>query len=195
MILEKFNSVFVHIPKTGGTSVEYFFLREMGLNPPEPLNAGTFYKGLKHLGLGRKEDFPLQHLRAWELKKRLLNYSQKYSFSLVRNPTDRFISELAWKNLPITKKDLFEYLKGDSYRTQSQHSYLHSEDGTLLVNEVFKLENIGLLEETLSDRFNIKVTLPHEQASSRPRIEKSLYDFIDRKMRCYRKLDFESFDY
>ena len=66
MIVEKRKCIFIHIPKTGGTSIEYFFKKKGGQR--------------KHaLPRKIKKEFPSK----WE------NY---YKFAFVRNPWDRFVS-------------------------------------------------------------------------------------------------------
>jgi len=67
MIVEKRKCIFIHIPKTGGTSIEYFFKKKGGQR--------------KHaLPRKIKKEFPSK----WE------NY---YKFAFVRNPWDKMVSQ------------------------------------------------------------------------------------------------------
>jgi hypothetical protein len=78
--------IFVHIPKTGGTSIELMF----DLRDP-----GKFYGVSSEIWPNRS----LQHLRWLELKACLPEtfVEAAYTFSFVRNPWDRFVSEYFWR--------------------------------------------------------------------------------------------------
>jgi hypothetical protein len=80
--------VFIHIPKTGGTSIEHM----LGLMQPQSLY------GRSEDGSGRS-DKTLQHLTWAELHahadSRFLSGALKFAF--VRNPWDRFLSEYLWR--------------------------------------------------------------------------------------------------
>ncbi len=97
------DKLFIHIPKCGGTSIE----RASGINTSNltpnykvyfgrTTNKTSPYKHAKGIG------YILQHLTSNELKERL---GEKYifnnTFTIVRDPLTRYISELNWK-----KKDI-----------------------------------------------------------------------------------------
>ncbi len=89
-------AIFVHIPKTGGTSVEAALgmhgdRHDIGLKP-------YFNQiiDLEHL-YGRD----LQHMTAAELEQRLgdrARFECYFKFAIVRNPWERLVSTLAWTN-------------------------------------------------------------------------------------------------
>jgi hypothetical protein len=79
--------VFVHVPRTGGTSVEELF----GLNRPRNLHSSTPFEELSYK--------TPQHLTYRELAALLPEPFLRgaYAFSFVRNPWDRFLSEYLWR--------------------------------------------------------------------------------------------------
>lgn len=119
--------LFVHIPKTGGTTIEHLF----------PNN------GYKMDKFNPKEATSQQHAIA-ETYKEWGDFTS--CFTIVRNPIDRFISELNWRNIKLNnlhsavinffskvKKDKF--FNGNHMRNQSDfisetidHIYRFEED-------------------------------------------------------------------
>ena len=69
MIIYKYNTIFIHIPKNAGTSIETYF---------------------------KKEDFkkqPRKHADIKDIKNEFLNLYESYSkFAIIRNPYDRIVS-------------------------------------------------------------------------------------------------------
>lgn len=71
MIIEDKNIIFIHIPRTGGTSIENFF--------------------------GVKMSNEEKHLTAREFKEQIPGYDRFYKFSFVRNPWERMLSYYLWR--------------------------------------------------------------------------------------------------
>lgn len=109
---EKKKLIYVHIPKTGGTSIESY------------LNLKTKKKGnFEKIGYGVKifkgKKKALQHLTASEIKNLIGEdkFNQMDKFSIVRNPYSKIISEYSH----------FLHLTGPKY---------HGDDSPLIVNGV-----------------------------------------------------------
>ena len=99
-ISHKDNIIFVHIPKTGGGSVE----KTLGIFGED--NNGSLNPNLDIL-YGKKNNKLLHHLTIKEIKNfnnsQCLNY-KKVSF--VRNPFDRIVSEYLWRIQVYCKKKI-----------------------------------------------------------------------------------------
>ena len=99
-ISHKDNIIFVHIPKTGGGSVE----KTLGIFGED--NNGSLNPNLDIL-YGKKNNKLLHHLTIKEIKNfnnsQCLNY-KKVSF--VRNPFDRMVSEYLWRIQVYCKKKI-----------------------------------------------------------------------------------------
>lgn len=110
--------------------------------------------------IGRNfQSHPVHHYDVREAARDFEFTKANYTFSIVRDPVERFKSECKFR-----KKTPVQLLFENSYRTRSQYDYLH-EDGELKVDEVFRFEEWARMESRLSEVFNKKISLPHEQKS------------------------------
>ena len=190
--------IFIHIPKTAGTSIEQF-LREKNKND------------LEFIGL--KNNRSMQHYRAIELKIQLgYIFNLYYKFSIIRNPYDRLLSEYYWTPIPNVGykygKTKFEFLNyvtdviknnkifENKYNDHFIPQYLFLYQGKkLLVDQIFKYEDLEWVENYLKKKLNIDNNLPFLN-KSKLNIEKE--DWNPRqKERIYKlyKPDFLIFNY
>lgn len=109
----KIKVIFVHIPKTGGTSIEvainsHFYRYGYGViftNEENEINQ-IRYENLKKVNEMRNLDvtkkFALQHFKSNEYKVLLGDdtYKEYFKFAICRNPYDRIISEFFWCEIP-----------------------------------------------------------------------------------------------
>lgn len=156
--------IFIHIPKTGGTSIEQF-IKDNGEN--------------NLLFIGVQNNRSLQHLTSYELKKIIpYIYKKYYKFSIVRNPYDRLLSEYYWNpsiNLGYkngkSKKEFLEYVikivKNKSYFNNiyydhfiPQYNFLYYKN-KLLVNQLFKYEDLEWVTKYLKKKLTIKREFPY----------------------------------
>ena len=78
--------IFIHIPKTAGTSIEQF-IKDNDRNPI--------------ILLGVRNGRSMHHFSALEIKSLFPDLFKKYyKFSFVRNPYDRLLSEYYWCKIP-----------------------------------------------------------------------------------------------
>ncbi|WP_161470928.1 sulfotransferase family 2 domain-containing protein [Tropicimonas marinistellae] len=146
MISRRYKTVFVHIPKTGGQSVECVFLKAHGLD----------WESRAPLLLRRNAD-PAQgperlaHLYADEYAERYLSreeFESFFKFAIVRNPYDRLLSEYRYRGAKVPLwLFLLRPLRND-YADRVRHlipqtRYIYSRDGELLVDAVIRFEDIA----------------------------------------------------
>ena len=192
------NFVFVHIPKTGGSSIESL----LGLKSKK-----NFYNRapLKHLVPAYKTP---QHFTWLELKQNLpatfLDHAFKFTF--VRNPWDRFVSEFIWRKqlyeslspagrrncfynetdlasldafvrvleLPVAERTLAS--RGFDSHLESQLSFLTDEAGKIAVDFVGRFESFINDVAIVARRLDVQVTaLGHERKSDREADYRSYY--------------------
>lgn len=151
---EKINMLFIHIPKTGGTSVEEYFYEKLNLTRDE-----TNLFSLCVLD----NDHSLQHYTYSEIKNKtkIIENNPKI-ITIVRNPYTRIVSDILYlpviclekinKNNMFIYKSLIEkiikrYLQSsdtfDNHKTP-QYQYLMDESGNILSNiTILKQETLN----------------------------------------------------
>lgn len=203
--------IFIHIPKTGGSSI----LIQLGFKKiPYALWDDTWMILQKKGKITSLKEGRLQHLPAYLVKElRSDVYDEYYKFSIVRHPYYRSISEYVWRNkfnieFPNFSKekhrtdfenylDMVEKDKTWSNRNNTQYSYLHDSSGKLLVDVVAKLENI---DEDFKPIFK-KLGLNDEKVihENKPKVmidkEYLLTDKNKEKIHNMYKIDFDTFNY
>lgn len=148
--------VFIHISKCGGTSME----RALGV---PLLNHDTALERLNWLGP-----------KKWE---------RRFKFALVRNPFDRIASlYLYWqRDRPYSRDDLLDgwhpWLNRLSNRlslgqidrhTMPQWDWVSDGDGTLILDRVYKLEDIAAAERDLAERLGRQITMRRVKRQAQP---------------------------
>lgn len=128
---ENINLLFIHIPKTGGTSVEQYFSKKYNIQ----LNYESLWSSSKDdkkkLGINSS----LHHLTFNEIYKYkdIFNIDFNYlkMITIVRNPYERIVSDLFWYkliNINSTSEEVFEviknYIKSSNYDNHNIPQYL-----------------------------------------------------------------------
>jgi hypothetical protein len=188
--------IFIHIPKTAGSSIEHL-LRDEGKYELD-------FIGVRN---GRST----HHYMGIELKLILKElYPTYYKFSFVRNPYDRLISEYFWCRINnvghkfnktfdefldyvedvIKNKKFFKPIDNDHFIPQYSFLFFNNK---LLVNNIFKYEDIETVAPLIKKRLKIKTNLQHLNKSVKNEITLT-QEQKDRIYNLY-KIDFETFSY
>jgi len=176
---------FIHINKTGGTSIE----RALGM--------------------------PVFHKPAVEYRRDigLERWNRRFSFAIVRNPWDRTVSQfhyrrqINWDGLgedPVTFKEWAREVfvnRSDRYVDEdmlflTQKDWISDEHGEVIVDYVGQFENLQQAWDDICDRLGReRSTLPHVKKSSRTDF-RDYYDSETRKIvGDYFSADIELFGY
>jgi len=182
-------TVFVHIPKCGGQSIESVFLSDLGLSwelratlllrPNDDPRLGP--PRLAHL-LAR--DYARYHYLSEDL------FQSYYSFSVLRDPVARVISLFNYMRLMDSQQkplsfDIFlhrwlakqlEFGSADAlqqnassnsfYFVRPQVDFITDVDGRVLVKDLFFLERIGDCFPSIKERANLRGELEHRNKST-----------------------------
>ena len=160
MIIFEKKLIFIHIPKTGGTSVENIISNE---NDKKPSNL-----------YGLKDNKILQYLSATEVKDLFEDYDRYLKFVIVRNPYDRIISEYYNcnnKNIGFKSKqsfdDFLKYVEGivnnkkynyldNTFNFMPQYKFVYDKDLELIVDNIFYYEKFEEVIFFINKIFNYK---------------------------------------
>lgn len=160
--------LFVHIPKTGGTSV----LTLLGLWAAD--RAPNFQTLFGDFG-----ELDLQHMTLRQLRQFLTpaEYREYYKFSFVRNPWDRTVSSAFWHARFQEEgiRDLRDYVefaervntqpdpRGHDVHALPQLAFLFNDAGQVGVDRIGRFENYEEdLRGILAPRIEINAPLPHK---------------------------------
>lgn len=184
--------LFVHIPKTGGSTVE------------EVLNAAGAAQALKyHKRLGFSRATP-QHM-TWDVLRHWVPRSfYDYSFAVVREPVARLVSEYRWRGAlqegPLPAFDVWVNQTFDSYPEYPQMLDNHIRPQAEFVAphvQVFRLEDglqapvtAGLHALGLGDR---ELRIHHARRSAQDTLQVTLPTL--QRVRTFYAKDFKAFGY
>lgn len=188
VIIPQYNSIFVHIPKTGGSSIQKWLLD----------NTDSYVtKGSKHYSLNGLE----------------AKYGKfDFSFAVVRNPWDWCVSWYFFKrdralrridnpknkgkfSLEYNQKVLDDFEKGFDYFIEN--TTLKSQSSRILgVSSILRLENIKEDTKPIAKKFNISSNIPYINISNRDRDYKKYFNKKTQKIVENKFIDdIDMFDY
>jgi hypothetical protein len=183
MICHKTKTIFIHIPKNAGSSIEQELLKvnNVFIEFIEPTkeniwNPKNHSNREKFLGASKK-NIKLQHATALQSRELFEEYWEEYTtFSIVRNPYDRFVSMWYWmtqvqgEKFKGTKKEFFNNLsKINPTLAQPQVNYLFDNNNNLLVDRIFYYENLPEVFNFIQDLVPKKeIKMSHLKRSKRP---------------------------
>jgi len=188
MISDKGKFIFIHIPKTGGSSVSYA-LRQYA-NETISIANSRVGRG-KGVAVVDSKGKNVKHLNLYGILRSKLEYKHYFSFTIVRNPYDRTMSYFFWNNgnKPFDREKFVNFVKKCN---DFQYRYVtEPKTGKLLVKKILKFENLNYEVKQLPIRLS---GIPHLNSSHNSKGK--FYDDELRKM-VYEKFkkDFELFGY
>lgn len=149
------NVLFIHIPKTGGTSIESYFSSKFNI----PLNNISLYDFIKDKQLLNENieiKSSLQHITYIQIVKysKIFNidFNNIKIITVIRNPYERFVSDLFFFSLittDSTKEEVFDilnnYLVSDKYDNHNipQYKFITTDTGEIIQNvHILKTESL-----------------------------------------------------
>jgi hypothetical protein len=186
-ISHKYKFIFFSFPKTGSESVRAI------LDPYSDIKAVTQSKVTNdnpfYSHITPKETKQIFQEKGW-------NYDEYYKFTCVRNPYNRLISLYIMKYKIFSPALFAKWVtslkpkskqRGDWYKNGliSFHNFISDNDGTILVNDVIKLEEINTKLPQLLKGLGINIQyVPHvNKGASLPRKKQKPLILVDEETR------------
>lgn len=153
MISHKHQCIFIHIPKTGGTSIEDILWPDESDRVPENLFGGYVSQYSNKYQTGG-----LQHLTALQVRNEVgrSTFESYYKFAIVRNPWEKAVSQFSYIRkrkylmdfIGMTRWTTFrKYLtlisKKEHVQWKPQSDFILDEQGKLIVDKVIRFENLA----------------------------------------------------
>ena len=168
MILsERLGIVFIHIPKTAGTSI-----------------TDALRKADKHAIKRLPAMAKIKHLTACDVRGAITpeKYDRLFSFAVIRDPFERFCSiyfsvrrrlkffeQMSNFNSIDAFAELFERPGSGAlelYSARPQREFIMNEKGEQIVTSLFRYDNLASLADELSQRLRLPVTLERLNAGN-----------------------------
>ena len=178
MIFHKYKTIFIHIPKAGGTSIENLLWPDISTR-----TADSLWMGFIKPDFNKYQTGGLQHLLAKQAREEVSvdTFDSYYKFAIVRNPWDKVVSQFCYMQrrkdlrnfIGLKKSDSFEkYLsliqKKEHVQWAKQVDFIFDDNKNLLVDDIFKLENLNDEIEKLSSKIGFEIVrLPHNNKGER----------------------------
>lgn len=205
-LFEEYNCLFIHIPKTAGTSIE----KALGLNQDYNIpDSKKIYGNLGH--------YELDHALAEDIYKMLGpdDYHKFYKFAFVRNPYDRLVSRYyhtckyndirflgycdSFEEFINKLYNKFQTINNEQHITVTQYlpqsKYIYK-NGELMVDFVGRFENLNDDWAKICSKLGINKQLERHMSSSHPDY-KNYYQNKSLQNKVYEmyKEDFDNFNY
>jgi hypothetical protein len=161
-VYDDIKAIFIHIPKTGGSSIEYA-LRQV--------SSQRFYDGnVMNSIIFEDVKYAPQHLPLKYFIQNEKSIVSRYDiFTVVRNPYRRVISEYFWC-MRTTYDEFDSWLKKYILKNDTDHSVSQSKFldvyGVDKMCRIIKLEEIDREWKLLTSQMKIEVPLPRHNANS-----------------------------
>jgi hypothetical protein len=176
MISHKHRCIFIHIPKTGGSSIEDVIW------PGERTEADLWMGFTSRYG-NKYQTGGLQHLLARQIRQEVGAevFDDYFKFTFVRNPWDKTVSQFASMRDRADLRELIGMAPDASFseyllltkqhlhvQWERQVEFLRDENSATLVDFVGRFENLKHDAQVVFERLDIRhARLPHRNRSKR----------------------------
>lgn len=156
MISHKYKCIFIHIGKTGGSSIEHALDQHVSIDSGISGEIGnTKLKGKQWTALEYAKKYPKE-------------YKEYFTFAFVRNPWDRTVSHYEWQillcNPYVMKLDFKGHIKSRRFKGL-KFSYIDNicdNKNEIMVDFVGRFETLQKDFDIVCDRIGIEhIKLPH----------------------------------
>lgn len=158
--------IFVHIPKTGGSSLEYAICSELLNDKNSKSVYNTSYKNFTVNGFFRNkrhEDLH-GHLHSFISEyNKYLNIDEFLKFTVLRNPFDQIISLYNQLRDNMKIPSLEHFIMSDDGKSMrkfdhfiDQHRFVYIDD-KLCMDKIFLFDHYNMVQNFVEEKFKIKI--------------------------------------
>jgi len=178
MISHKYQCIFIHIPKTGGSSIENLIWPDKSDRTVENL-----WMGHVSMYFNKYQTGGLQHLTARQIRTEVGKdiFSTYHKFTVIRNPWEKAISQFFYMK---KRKDLRKFIgmnrftsfnrylnliqRKEHVQWKKQIDFIVDDDGALLVDQIIRFEDLDQQFRQLASKINLSYdALPHANKTKR----------------------------
>jgi hypothetical protein len=175
LISHAYRCIFIHIPRTGGSSVETV------LWPGERTEADLWMGFTTPFG-NRYQTGGLQHLTALHVREAVgaQTFDAYLKFAIVRNPWDKAVSQYAFMRRRPDLRELLGMQQDDDFRTylrliqsaphvqwQPQRSFVCDERGESMIDHTLRYEEFDKSVASMLQRLGVDAPVPHVHGAER----------------------------
>tara|TARA_R110002051_G_C8741545_1_gene499149 strand:+ start:480 stop:1115 length:636 start_codon:yes stop_codon:yes gene_type:complete len=204
MISKNKKIIFVHIPKTGGSSIEKclhgVFDETIVINGDDSIVKGN----IKNLYENSYNSF--KHSTIMELKNHYKdeNFNEFHKFAVIRNPWDRLLSLYRWTSKGETrydKKQFLNYFNGvkeiDEYNKRALwtiNRYVCNEKDDIMVDTLLDFENLNNDFVELNSKLGLtNNSLPHINRTNTKNFREVMDEEVIQIIKHYYKKEIDKF--
>ncbi len=205
MISYSHKCIFVHIPKTGGTSLSDIVW------PRHKRVESDLWMGFVDDYHNKYQTGGLQHLRATQIRQEVGDavFEEFYKFAIVRDPWDKAVSQYAFMKKRQDLRDFIGMKEGDTFKAylsliqkrahvqwMPQRDFLYDDSGRLMVDFVGRFESFDDDVRGILAHLGIGgIEIPHMNKSMRRDLSNYYDDEALEVVRSLYQADIETFGY
>lgn len=185
MISRQHHCIFVHIPRTGGTSIENVIW-------PAERSEAELWMGFVQPHHNKYQTGGLQHLYARHIRHEVgeQTFQDFFKFAFVRNPWDKLVSLYSYLDRRPDLRQFMNVPEGTPFaefiglaaasghvQAAPQVDFIYAEDGEPLVDYIGRFERLAEDAAIVFERIGLEdAALPAANASARRRDYRAYYD-------------------
>jgi len=190
VISHKHKCIFVHISKTGGTSLEHVLFK----------SEDTDIAGM--LTNNNNLDFPGKHYSAIEYREANPDiFNEYFKFAIVRNPWDRLVSNYFWHKQielqPVCDLSFEDYIDFVDENVAQYHQYGKvCDDKTIIVDKIYDYEHIRRSYIHICNKLGLdKTTIPVANKTNHKRYTEYYSPILRKRVAHMFRVDIDMFNY
>lgn len=190
LISHKHKCIFVHISKTGGTSLEHALFQSEGIDITDMLTDDN------------NIEYPEKHLSAVQYRETNPDiFNEYFKFAIVRNPWDRLVSNYFWHKQielqPVCDLSFEDYIDFVDENVTQYHQYGKVCDrNTIIIDKIYTFERIQRSYADICNQLGLDVTtIPVANKTNHKRYTEYYSPIVSKRVAHMFRVDIDMFNY